>query len=132
MLDSGDDCGTGYCKPPKANQFKKGQSGNPDGRPKKTKVFEELVSLELDQTIQVTENGDRKLLTKREVMAKDMVNDAVKGKHRTRMEVIKMDRENKVPEPLEVDDGDREAFNTLLHGFVRSLDPEYEETNDEQ
>ena len=131
MLDSGDDCETGYCKPPKKNRFKKGQSGNPDGRPKKTKVFEELVSLELDQTIKVTENGDRKLLTKREVMAKDMVNDAVKGKHRTRMEVIKMDRENKVPEALEVDDGDREAFNTLMHRVFESRVREEEETYDE-
>ena len=128
MLDSGDDYETGYCKPPKSNQFKKGQSGNPDGRPKKTKVFEELVSLELDQTIQVTENGARKRLAKREVMAKDMVNDAVKGKHRTRMEVIKMDRENKEPEPLEVDDGDRKAFNTLIRSFADSRAREDEET----
>ena len=26
---------TGYCKPPKKHRFKKGQSGNPDGRPRK-------------------------------------------------------------------------------------------------
>lgn len=30
-----DDYDVGYGKPPKCNQWKKGQSGNPDGRPKK-------------------------------------------------------------------------------------------------
>jgi hypothetical protein len=29
------DEGVGYCRPPKSGQFKKGQSGNPNGRPKK-------------------------------------------------------------------------------------------------
>lgn len=31
----------GYKKPPKASQFKPGQSGNPKGRPKKKKMTDE-------------------------------------------------------------------------------------------
>ena len=44
---------TGYKKPPKATQFKKGQSGNPGGRKKGSRNFktllEELMALEVDQ-----------------------------------------------------------------------------------
>ncbi len=125
------DDSVGYKKPPKASQFKPGHSGNPNGRPKKTKDFEKLVAEELDQTVQITENGEKKTLTKREIMAKDLVNRAIKGDHRSRMQVLKIDSENKEPEPLEVDDDDRKAFNTLIWGPVKSLDPGNEETNDE-
>lgn len=34
-----DDYKTGYGKPPKSNQWKKGQSGNPKGRPKQKSDF---------------------------------------------------------------------------------------------
>ena len=33
--DNGKDAGVGYGRPPQATQFKKGQSGNPRGRPRK-------------------------------------------------------------------------------------------------
>jgi hypothetical protein len=39
-MENSDDDQVGYGKPPKRNQFKKGQSGNPSGRPKKPKSFE--------------------------------------------------------------------------------------------
>jgi hypothetical protein len=34
MADNDDDYEVGYKRPPKNSQFKKGQSGNPKGRPK--------------------------------------------------------------------------------------------------
>ena len=40
MADTDDDeKGGGYKRPPKASQFKKGQSGNPRGRPKKARGY---------------------------------------------------------------------------------------------
>ena len=34
MLPDNDDTDVGYGRPPKRNRFRKGQSGNPKGRPK--------------------------------------------------------------------------------------------------
>ncbi len=39
---SDDDYEIGYGKPPKRNQFKRGQSGNPKGRPKSQKSIKEI------------------------------------------------------------------------------------------
>lgn len=52
----------GYKKPPKSGQFKKGQSGNPKGRPKGAKSPKNLVLALLTERILVkTQNGVRKM-----------------------------------------------------------------------
>ena len=60
-------------------QFRPGQSGNPGGRPKKDRDFAKLINAELDATVNVTEAGKKVKLTKRQVLAKTLVNDAAKG-----------------------------------------------------
>ena len=47
----------GYGRPPKDKQFKKGQSGNPKGRPKGSRNFRTDLQEELQMQVQVTENG---------------------------------------------------------------------------
>ena len=41
----------GFKKPPKQTQWKPGQSGNPNGRPRKIKDFEKLLDIELSKEI---------------------------------------------------------------------------------
>lgn len=66
-------------KPPREYQFKKGQSGNPGGRPKGSQNFRTLLQRELDRPITATNNGRAVRMTKREAMAKRLVGEALKG-----------------------------------------------------
>lgn len=69
----------GYARPPTSAQFKPGQSGNPTGRPKGAKNFGTAIEDELRARVTVTENGRRRRVSKREVIAKRLVNRAAEG-----------------------------------------------------
>jgi hypothetical protein len=69
----------GRGRPPRHTQFKKGQSGNRAGRPKGSKNFATVIESELKRRIIVTEDGRRKKITKREAVAKQLVNKAASG-----------------------------------------------------
>lgn len=71
--------GVGYRKPPKASQFKKGKSGNPNGRPKGSKNLATLLDKELREKITVREGGNEKSVTKVQAMLKKLVATALGG-----------------------------------------------------
>jgi hypothetical protein len=79
MDDDSHDQGIGYCKPPKHTQFVKGKSGNEKGRPRGSKNFSTEVTEELNQRIAVTEGGRSRKVTKRAVIAKQLVNKGAAG-----------------------------------------------------
>lgn len=74
-----DDYEVGYSKPPKHTRFKPGQSGNPHGRPKKSKNIDALLEKELDEMVTLHEGGKQIRITKREAIIKQFVNLAIKG-----------------------------------------------------
>ena len=69
----------GFGKPPRSRRFKPGQSGNPNGRPRGAKNFAVAIEQELVTRVTVTENGRRRRISKREVIAKHLVNKAASG-----------------------------------------------------
>jgi hypothetical protein len=69
----------GYGKPPKRTQFKKGESGNPRGRPKGAKSISTIVEEELNRKIEVTENGKTVRRPVRQLIVRAAVREAVKG-----------------------------------------------------
>jgi hypothetical protein len=63
----------------KATRFKKGQSGNKNGRPKGSKNRATTAEAEINEKIVVTENGERKKITKWHAGFKHIVNNAAMG-----------------------------------------------------
>jgi hypothetical protein len=69
----------GYGKPPVGRRFKPGRSGNPKGRPKGDQNFRTLFELELSERVPVKEQGRRRKMTRRRVIVKRSVSEAMAG-----------------------------------------------------
>lgn len=78
----------GYRNPPKRTRFKKGQSGNPAGRPKKSKNFMTLLADELDEQVTVNEDGRKRKISKLEAMVKRIVSGALQGDRKSMLTLI--------------------------------------------
>src|SRR5436190_1415506 len=70
----------GYRKPPTHSRFKKGKSGNPNGRPKGTVNFATVLLKTLREKVVIKENGRRTVITKLEASVKQLVNKAASGR----------------------------------------------------
>ena len=69
----------GYRSPPLHTRFKKGVSGNPDGRAKRRPTADDMLLDDADRLIKVKENGRWTKMTSEQVMYANMVRAAVKG-----------------------------------------------------
>lgn len=69
---------SGYGRPPKHSQFKKGQSGNPRGRPKGATSFKADLAAELQEKLALTENGKERKITKQRAFIKTLTAAAIK------------------------------------------------------
>jgi hypothetical protein len=79
MVGKKKDYEVGYGKPPVHTRFRKGQSGNPSGKPKKVWSEDEILLRDLSSKVPVTEGGKQRHMSKLEVVLKQQVKLAMKG-----------------------------------------------------
>ena len=82
LRDGESDYRVGYGRPPLDTRFKRGQSGNPKGRPPGAKNLASLLNEALNELVIIKEDGGRKRISKRKAAFKQLVNEAAKGNWR--------------------------------------------------
>ena len=92
--DDADDEPVGYGKPPRRHQFQPGVSGNRHGRPKaRNTPINEFRDTEAARLVTVkSEDGRERKMTKAEVAAHALVNDALRGDMSAVAEVFRLER----------------------------------------
>ena len=113
-----DDDKVGYCRPPKHTRWKKGQSGNPGGRKAQSKNLDTLMLQELEEKIALTEGGREKRITKRQAIAKRIINGALKGNIRLLEFLFKYMRELGVADPFGMTTDDKAELSRALQALA--------------
>jgi hypothetical protein len=109
----------GYGRPPEGKRFRKGESGNPKGRPRGSKNIATLLDEELSERVPVNENGKRKTITMRKAITKQTVRKAASGNEKFIKLVFELDglkdaRNGSVPSATApTDDDDRQVIQDL-------------------
>ena len=105
----------GYANPPKHTQFKKGQSGNPRGRPKEVKAHmpvSRIIRHSLSEEVQGQVNGKTRKMTKLEAIIEVQSAKALKGDTRAAKLVIDLGHKHIPPhQTLQELMGDRPVFS---------------------
>jgi hypothetical protein len=109
MAERKKDYEVGYGKPPKHTRFRKGQSGNPKGRPKGARGLTASLRRELETKITIRESNRELRLTKGEAMAKRFTNAALQGNERALLTLLKLDGQIYGSAPDQIEEAGKEA-----------------------
>jgi hypothetical protein len=113
----------GYGKPPRHTRFKKGQSGNPRGRPKGSKNLPTLLTEALNEPVVIAENGRRRKITMRQAIIKQLVKRSATADLRAMKILLDMVRdlerqaEPASPETAEFSEADEKVLKQLRARF---------------
>jgi Family of unknown function (DUF5681) len=96
----------GYRQPPKATQFKPGQSGNPSGgnRKKIPTSLDEAIQQALEKKQTVMVNGKRKRLTRLTIITEQLIARAASGDAAAMRELMRYERDRARRVPVQQPD----------------------------
>jgi hypothetical protein len=127
MAEDERDYQVGPGRPPLHTRFKKGRSGNPGGRSKKS--LPALLAAALDETVYVTLDGERRRITKRQAVVHQLVDKSATADLRATKMLFDMikDAEQKAgvaappPEPRPLDAADKEVVQQFIERVRRQI-----------
>jgi hypothetical protein len=84
-------CEVGYGKPPRHTQFRKGQSGNPGGRPRRQPVqrANALLLAEAYRSVAIKEDGRMIPVTALQAVLRSQIELAINGNYRAQRDILK-------------------------------------------
>lgn len=116
----------GYGKPPAETRFQKGQSGNPNGRPKGSKNLATIVRQAANERVTIVVKGKQRSITKLEAAAKQLANKAAQGDLKAMQmllpQLAALDA-SVVAQPLEVLADDKAVMASLMKRFGAASEP---------
>jgi hypothetical protein len=120
-----DDNDVGYGKPPRANQFKPGKSGNPKGRPTGAKSEATILQDLLQHKIGLSEHGKTRRITLHEAILRRIAEDCLKGNTKSAAFLLNRYHAMTSNEPDEsgLNDDEQTVLETYLKKLQSNLDP---------
>lgn len=123
----------GFGKPPKATQFKKGQSGNKKGRPKESVSFALKLEKAMSEKVEVREGGRARKMSKIDVMIQNLLARGMKGDQQAVSTLVRLMKETGQTRPAEQEprQGKMVAFPIPMPSpLLQALADEYEYPTD--
>jgi hypothetical protein len=105
-------------------RFRPGQSGNPRGRPKRSRALGAIVARAFGEVVEAKENGKPTRMTKLEATVKQLVNRAASGDQRAAQFLLPLLRDALAaappPEPEDLSRGDALVVADLVRRLSQS------------
>jgi len=116
----------GYCHPPERTRFKKGQSGNPNGRPKGSLNIATVLERTLREKVIIKENDRPRTVTKLEAALKQLIDKATSGELKALQllsALVRSAEEREIQEPVAnsaLDEVDEKVIAGIMKRFEAS------------
>ena len=117
--DSGGEYAVGFAKPPESGQFKKGETGNPKGRPKGSKNLTTIVLKESRELVRVNGPHGTRMVSKIEAAVMQLTNKSAQGDLRASRELFAQVQRaegasTQIPTHEEMSEADKKMMQRML------------------